>query len=153
MTGTIVCGVSESAETKEAVELAGALASRLGLRLVLVAVVGGVPPGTEESLTARQQRAGAQRTLDEAVRSVAGGAEGRVVVGERADALARVAAEEGADVIVVGSRAAGLAGRNLRSTLARELEASTPVPVLVAPPSTRKRSTQRLAAAAEAAAR
>jgi nucleotide-binding universal stress UspA family protein len=153
MKGTIVCGVSESPETQEAVELARALAARLGLRLVLVAVVDGIPPGTEESLTARQQHAGTRRTLDDVVRSVGDGAEGRVVVGERAEALARVAAEEGADVIVVGSRAAGFAGRNLRSRLARELEASTPVPVLVAPPATRKRSAQRLAAAAEAVAR
>ena len=153
MAGTIVCGVSDSAEEKEAVELADALGSRLGLRLVLVSVVDGVPPGSEESLTARQRLSGTRQTLDGLVRDAGGGAEARVVVGERAEALAQVAAEEGADLIVVGSRAAGLGGRKLRSTLARELEAATPVPVLVAPPSTRKRSTHRLAVAAEAGAR
>jgi hypothetical protein len=53
-------------------------------------------------------------------------------------------------VIVVGSRAGGLGSRKLCSTLARELEAATPVPVLVAPPSTRRRSKRRLARAVEA---
>jgi nucleotide-binding universal stress UspA family protein len=72
------------------------------------------------------------------------------VHGQRAEALAQVAAEEGADVIVVGSRPSGLGSRNLRSRLARELEAVTPVPVLVAPPLTRRRSDRRLTVAAEA---
>ena len=53
-------------------------------------------------------------------------------------------------MIVVGSWSAGLGNRMLRSPLARDLEAATPVPVLVAPPSTRKRSDQRLAAPAGA---
>jgi nucleotide-binding universal stress UspA family protein len=77
----------------------------------------------------------------------------RIVHGQRAEALAQVATDEGADVIVVGSRPAGLGGRKLRSALARELEAVTPVPVLVAPPSTRRRSERRLAVVAEAAGR
>jgi nucleotide-binding universal stress UspA family protein len=75
------------------------------------------------------------------------------MVGERADALARVAAEEGADLIVIGSRPAGLGNRKLRCTLARELEAATPIPVVVAPPTTRKRANHRLAVAAAASTR
>jgi nucleotide-binding universal stress UspA family protein len=70
------------------------------------------------------------------------------MVGNRAGALAQVAAEEGADLIVIGSRPAGLGSRKLRCTLVRELEAATPVPVVLAPPATRKRSDQRLAVAA-----
>jgi hypothetical protein len=54
---------------------------------------------------------------------------------------------------VIGSRPAGLGNRKLRSTLARELEAVTPIPVVVAPPATRKRTEQRLALAAGAATR
>jgi nucleotide-binding universal stress UspA family protein len=76
-----------------------------------------------------------------------------VVLGDRAEALAQVAAEEGADLIVIGSRSVGLGSRKLRCTLARELEAATPVPVLVAPPATRKRSDRRLSVAGEASAR
>jgi nucleotide-binding universal stress UspA family protein len=75
------------------------------------------------------------------------------VLGEPAEALAQVAAEEGADLIVLGSRSTGLGGRKLRCTLARELEAATRVPVVVAPPSTRKRSNHRLSLAADASTR
>jgi nucleotide-binding universal stress UspA family protein len=149
MGGTIVCGVSAT-EGREAADLAGALGARLGLRLVLVSVVDGVPAAARESLTGRQRQSGAERMLWEIAHELGGTAETRVVHGHRAEALAQVAAEEGADVIVVGSRASGLGSRKLRSTLARELEAVTPVPVLVAPPLTRRRSDRRLTVAAEA---
>jgi len=142
--GTIVCGVTESADGRDAAELAHALGARLDLRLVLVHVVDGVPPGSDESLTARQRQAGAERTLDTIAREIGNGTEKRVLLGERAEGLAQVAAEEGADLIVLGSRSTGLGSRKLRCTLARELEAATPVPVVVAPPTTRKRSDHRL---------
>jgi nucleotide-binding universal stress UspA family protein len=133
MGGTIVCGVS-GAGGHDAAEVASALRARLGLRLVLVSVLEGAHDVGAD---------GAEELLARFAREL-GDAEKRVVVGDRAEALAQVAAEEGADLIVVGSRPAGLASRNLRSALASELEAMTPVPVLVAPPSTRKRSEQRL---------
>ena len=142
--GTIVCGVTESPDGREAAELAHALGARLDLRLVLVHVVDGVPPGTDESLTARQRQAGAERALDAIAREIGNATEKRVLLGARAAGLAQVAAEEGADLIVVGSRSTGLGNRKLRCTLARELEAATPVPVVVAPPTTRKRSDHRL---------
>lgn len=130
MGGTIVCGVTGTAAARDAAELAAALAARLGLRLVLVHVsphgVADVPATAEDV---------------------------RVIRGRPAQALAEVAAEEGADVIVVGSRTGGLGRRLLRSGLARELEAATPVPVLVAPPSTRARSGHRLALAVGAGGR
>lgn len=150
--GTIVCGVTEALDGRSAAELAHALSARLGLRLVLVYVVDGIPPGTQESLTARQRQAGAERTLDAIARDIGNGTEKRLVLGRRAEALAQVAAEEGADLIVLGSRWAGFGSRKLRCTLARELEAATPVPVLVVPPATRKRSDLRLSVAAEASA-
>jgi nucleotide-binding universal stress UspA family protein len=146
--GTIVCGVAESAGAQSAVELARALGSRLGLRLVLVHVLDGVHPGAEGSVTARQRQTGAERMLEAVSGRIGDGTETRVMLGERANALALVAAEEGADLIVLGSRPAGLGSRKLRCTLARELEAETPVPVLVAPPATRRRSDRRLSAVA-----
>ena len=151
--GTVVCGVTATPDGRGAAELAGALGMRLGLRLVLVHVVDGVPPGTDESLSARQRHAGAERVLDEIARDIGEGTEKRIMTGNRAEALAQVAAEEGADLVVIGSRPAGFGNRKLRSTLARELEATTPVPVVVAPPTTRKRTEQRLAVAAGAAPR
>jgi nucleotide-binding universal stress UspA family protein len=153
MGGTIVCGVSDSAEGRAAADLAGALGARVGLRVVLVAVLAGVSPDARDSVGGRQARSGVERMLRSLVGELGDGVEARLVHGPRAEALARVAAEEGADVIVVGSRPGGLGGRKLCSTLARELEAVTPVPVLVAPPSTRRRSKRRLARALEASSR
>jgi nucleotide-binding universal stress UspA family protein len=118
-----------------------------------VHVVDGVPRGTQESLSARQRQAGAERFLNEIGRDIGNGAERRVVLGDRAEALAQVAAEEGADLIVLGSRPTGLGNGKLRCTLARDLEASTPIPVVVAPPTTRKRSDHRLTVTTGAAGR
>ncbi|HYZ78393.1 MAG TPA: universal stress protein [Gaiellaceae bacterium] len=148
MRGTVLCDVTDSLAGRSAAEFAGALGARLGLRLVLVHVVTGVPRAALESVTGRQLRSGAERTVAAIAHELGHDAETRVAVGDHAEALARVAAEEGADLVVVGARQAGLGGRNLRWTLARELEAATPVPVLVAPPSTRKRSDRRLSASA-----
>jgi nucleotide-binding universal stress UspA family protein len=130
MAGTIVCGVDGSPGSEAAVVSAARLSERLGLRLVLVHVC----PDGEADVPATVEHV-------------------RVIGGRPAQALAEVAAEEGADVIVLGSRAAGLGRRLLRSGLARELEAATPVPVLVAPPSTRARSGHRLALAVGAGGR
>jgi nucleotide-binding universal stress UspA family protein len=149
MGGTIVCGVAATPEGRTAARLARALGARLGLRLVLVHVVDGVPPGTHESLSARQRLSGAAQILNGVAHEIGNGTEKRVVLGDRAEALAQVAAEEGADLIVLGSRPTGLGSRKLRCTLARELEAATPVPVVVAPPATRRRSDHRLSVAAE----
>jgi nucleotide-binding universal stress UspA family protein len=144
MTGTIVCGVTVSDEGRAAAQLAGALSGRLQLRLVLAHVVD-VPVAAGESLTARQGISGAERALAELVEDIGGDAEARVVVGPRAERLAQVAAEEGADLIVLGSRKGGLLGGRLRCRLAQELEAATPAPVLIAPPQTRRRAERRLA--------
>ena len=150
MGGTIVCDVTDPPAGQNAAEYAGALGARLGLRLVLVYVVSGVPAVARESLTGRHDRSRAERTLEEIARVVGNAAETRIAAGARAEALARVAAEEGADLVLVGARPAGVGGRKLSWSLARELEAATPVPVLLAPPSTRKRSDRRLAATADA---
>jgi nucleotide-binding universal stress UspA family protein len=126
MGGTIIGGVPGRARAGDAAELATALATRLGLRLVLVHVSGD-----------RERDVLAEAVSDDV----------RVIHGRPAQALAEVADEEGADLIVLGSRAAGLGRRLLRSGLATELEAATRVPVLIAPPSTRARSGHRLALA------
>jgi nucleotide-binding universal stress UspA family protein len=147
MGGTIVCDVTDPLTGHGAAEFAGALGARLDLRLVLVYVLPAVPEGARDSVTGRQLRSGAAQTLGQIARGLSHDAELRLVVGDHAEAVARVAAEEGADLVVVGARPAGLGGRNLRWTLARQLGAATPVPVVVAPPSTRKRTNRRLAVA------
>jgi nucleotide-binding universal stress UspA family protein len=146
MAGTILCGVTDSPEARDAAQLADALSARLGLRLVLAHVVDGIPVGAEESLTALQGRKGGERLLRAIAHELGPDQELdlRLAHGDRSERLAQFAAEEGADLIVVGSRPQGLRGRKLRCTLARALEAATPVPVLIAPPQTRRRSGQRL---------
>ena len=144
--GTIVCGVADSEEGRDAAELACALGARLDLRVVLASVVEG-PAGAEESLGGRQRRRSAERTLAEFARELGNGTETRLLLGPRAEGIAHLAAEEGADLIVLGSRSSVLGKGRLRCALAGELEAATPVPILVAPPATRRRSDQRLALA------
>jgi nucleotide-binding universal stress UspA family protein len=149
MAGTILCGVTDSPEGRDAAQLADALSARLGLRLVLAHVVDGIPVAAEESLTALHGRKGGERLLRALAHELGHDQEPelRLAHGHRAERLAQFAAEEGADLIVVGSRPQGLRGRKLCCTLARELEAATPVPVLIAPPQTRKRSHWRPAEA------
>ena len=145
MGGTIVCDVTDPLEGRSAADLAHALATRLRLRVVLAFVVEGSAPGVHESVTGRQRQKGAERALAAIADELGTDVETRLALGDHAEALVRLAAEEGADLVIVGSRAGGFGGRNLRCRLVRDLEAETPVPVLVAPPSTRRRSERRLA--------
>jgi nucleotide-binding universal stress UspA family protein len=132
VSGTLVCGVVESDGGVAAARLASALATRLELRLVLAHVV------REES-----QLAAGERTVAR-IAAMVGDAETRVGVGSRVHALVRIASEEGADAIVVGSRPRGTRNAQLRSSLAHDLEAATSVPVVITPPVTRARSGRRL---------
>jgi nucleotide-binding universal stress UspA family protein len=149
MGGTIVCGIAGSAGGRGAAELGAALSARLGLRLVLVHIIDAGSPDDP----ALSPAAAAEWIATALAHDVGIATETRIVAGARAETLAQVAAEEGADLIVLGSRPAGFGRRHLRCLLARELEAATPVPVLVAPPSTRNRSGHRLAVAVDAATR
>jgi len=142
MHGTIVCGVSQTPEARAAAQLAAALATRLGLRLVLVHIV-----------AADREDGDVEETLESVVNGLGDEIEVRVVHGNRVDGLARVAADEGADAIVLGARPRGARGRQLRCTLARQLEAAQSVPVLIAPPATRARSGRRLGLAEAGAGR
>ena len=148
MRGTILCGVNDSEAGRGALELAAELGDRLGLRLVVAHVADGIPPldvdGEDgEGVTTRARREGAARVVARlaAEHGVAGRAEQRSAVGDPAALLAQIAAEEGADMIVVGSGARGRLRRRLDSRLARQLETATPVPVLIPPPRTRRAAT------------
>jgi Universal stress protein family len=106
-------------------------------------LVDGIPPvggegSGDESVTTRANREGAARLVAPlaAEHGLASSAEQRSAVGDPAALLGQIAAEEAADVIVVGWRAGGRLRRGLESKLARRLETETPVPVLIAPPRT-----------------
>jgi nucleotide-binding universal stress UspA family protein len=89
-----------------------------------------------DTLTTRADHEGAARLVGRlaAEHGVAGSAEQRSAVGDPAALLGQIAAEEAADMIVVGSRERGRVRRALESTLVRQLATETPVPVLIAPP-------------------
>jgi nucleotide-binding universal stress UspA family protein len=142
--GTIVCGVTDSDEGRGALELGVELSERLGLRLVLAHVAEGIVPiggDDSDSVTMKGNRQGAERLLADLAHEygVADSAQRRVAVGDPAVLVGQIAAEEAADMILVGSRTRGWRRRGLESKLAGELESETPVPVLIAPPSARRR--------------
>jgi nucleotide-binding universal stress UspA family protein len=145
MRGTIVCGVTDSDEGRGALAVAAELSERLGLRLVLAHVADGIAALAlngegNESVTTRADREGAACFVARlaAEHGVAGSAEQRSAVGDPAALLGQIAAEEAADLIVVGARARGRLRRGLESRLARQLETETAVPVVIAPPRTRR---------------
>jgi nucleotide-binding universal stress UspA family protein len=78
------------------------------------------------------------RSASAAEHEVPDRAERRVAVGHAPSLLGQIAAEEAADLIVVGARSRGRLRRGLESRLADELESETPVPVLIAPPRLRQ---------------
>ena len=130
MRGTIVCGVVDTDEGHGAVAAAVDLCERLGLRLVLAHVTqgaGGTGRATGADLLARVA----------AEHGVAGTAERREAYGDVATRLGEIAAEEAADLILVGVRVRGRARGRLKSNVGKELEAETAIPVLTAPPSRR----------------
>jgi nucleotide-binding universal stress UspA family protein len=147
MRGTMICGVTDSDEGRGAVELGVELSKRLGLRLVLAHVAPGFYPSEAvedgaESVVMKGDRIQAERLLADLAEEygVTETAERRSGVGDRGALLGQIAAEEAADVIVVGSRARGWRGGGLQSRLAQELRAATPVPILIAPPSSGRRA-------------
>jgi len=144
MRGTLVCGLIDREDAVGTVELAVELTQRLGMRLVLAHVAEGFAPrangvDVEESVTMKGDRVGAERLLCRlaAEHGVAETAQRRIAVGQPATLLSQIAAEEAADLILVGSRQRGWPRRGLESRLAAQLETETPVPILIAPPRTR----------------
>jgi len=134
--GTILCGVDGSRGARDALQLASALSVRLGLRLVVAHVA-----------RDEERAATGKRLLNE----IAGRAdrvdacERRLASGDPASRLAEIAAEEGADLIIIGSPDRRRRSLRSRGALARELETATSCPVVIAPRQTRARSQLRLA--------
>ena len=125
--------MTDSDEGHAALELGVELSQRLGLRLVLAHVAEGLAPldgdgDDNESVTMKGNRRGGELFLARVAREYGVGdtAECRVAVGEPALLVGQIAAEEAADVIVVGSRARRWPGRGLESRLAEGLESETP---------------------------
>lgn len=131
---TIVCAVDNSPGALEALRVAGSLSGGFDVRLVLAHAAGGWPNASEGSLSTTRALEGGGRLLERTAREHKLAAERRVEVGEPAEVLARIAAEERASLILVGSRRKGRRRRQLHSRLAGDLAATAPCPVVVVPP-------------------
>jgi nucleotide-binding universal stress UspA family protein len=114
MRGTILCGVSESEEGREALAVAVELSERLDLRLELAHVVEGIgridgDGDGAESVSMRGSRERAARVVARlaAEHGVTHSAAQRSAVGDSAALMGQIAAEEAADLIVVSARPHG----------------------------------------------
>jgi nucleotide-binding universal stress UspA family protein len=149
MAGTVLCGVNDSAGARNAARVAGALSKRLELRLVLVHVADAFTladgsAGNDESVMTRQARSGGKRLLDQLTAEQGlRGAEQRIEVGDPAERLAQVAAEERAALILLGARAQRRRWWSTsRSDLSRDIAGLTPCPVLIVPPAPNDRASR-----------
>jgi nucleotide-binding universal stress UspA family protein len=148
MSGSIVCGVDGSADSQAALEVAGGLSTRLGLRLVIAhfaeptyipyaaaAPFGGMAGRDAVMEEMEWQEEAAERLIENVV--VAGGftqAERRAAVGMPAERLADVADEEDAELIVVGSRGRGAFKSAFLGSVSNSLVGVARCPVLIVPP-------------------
>jgi nucleotide-binding universal stress UspA family protein len=136
MRGTLLCWVNDSAHGRAALTTAAELSDRLNLRLVLAHVadeIGGA--STDEKPAWTRQREGADRLVARlaAEHGLSDRVERRSAVGDPAALLGQMAAEEAADLIVIGVPAGGRLRRSSEGRLAEHLESATTVPVLIAP--------------------
>jgi nucleotide-binding universal stress UspA family protein len=135
---TIVCGIDGSPGARSALRIATELAEALHLRVVAVHVVdalGGdqkfAEPPVILRLRGRAEKLLANVLYDE---ELLGRVDWRAEVGNVAERLAAVAADEQALLILLGARSKGKARPSLRSRLAEEMVATSSIPVVVVPP-------------------
>ena len=143
MTGSILCGVDGSRHAPAVLRQAVRLAEALGVPLVVAHVVQPPLPSPGVGLTARQLpavpidalMAAGEATLDTLLDEEGlGDVERRVVLGFPADRLADLADDEGAELIVVGSRGRGAVKAALLGSVSTALIGVARCPVLGVPP-------------------
>jgi nucleotide-binding universal stress UspA family protein len=133
----IVCGTDFSATATEAVDIAAALAKRLGAKLVLVHVdeflgLAPVDPQTFEAALSEKQSA----LEDEAnrLRSLGTEVKANLLSGSAFDQLVTAATDANGRLIVVGAVGHGLAQRLLVGSVAERTAESSPISTLVVRP-------------------
>ena len=134
MRGTILCWVDDSPHGRAALKAAVDLSDRLKLRLVLAHVADGA--SANGNVVRTRRREGTSRLVARlaAELGLSDRAEHRSAVGDPAALFGQIAAEEAADVIVVGAPARERLRRPSESRLAEHLGSATTVPVLFVPP-------------------
>jgi K+-sensing histidine kinase KdpD len=129
--GTVVCLIDSSSDA-DALRAAAGLSHGAGLRLVAVHVVPTEAVDAEGQARAKRD---AQALLEHVItdaglnRSV----DKRVEVGDPAREVARVASEEAASLIVLNTPRHPWWRHDHNDTLAKDLSATAPCPVMVAP--------------------
>jgi nucleotide-binding universal stress UspA family protein len=136
---TILCAVDESPGAAEAIAVAAVLSEDLGVRLVLAHVADAYRRTNGTDMGGEAYRGG-QRLLERVARthSLESAADRRAEVGDRASELSRIAGEEAAVVILLGSRGRCRRGRGRLSRLSAELRSTASCPVVVVPPQRRR---------------
>jgi nucleotide-binding universal stress UspA family protein len=137
---TIVCAVDESPGAAEAVSVAAGLSKDLRLRLVLAHVVDGHRHTNGLGMGGVEAQEEGRRLLEQVAlkHGLESAADRRAEVGDRVSELSRIAGEEAAVVILVGSRPGYRRRRSLMSRLSAELRSTAPCPVVVIPPRPRR---------------
>jgi nucleotide-binding universal stress UspA family protein len=135
---TIVCGIDGSPGARSALRVATELAEALRLRVVAVHVADGFGGGQElnETPAILRMRGNAERVLANVLydEQLVGRVDWRAEVGNVAERLVAVAAEERALLILLGARSKGKPWTFLRSRIAGEIVRKSSVPVIVVPP-------------------
>jgi nucleotide-binding universal stress UspA family protein len=148
MARTIVCGVDGSHDSRAALDVAAGLAERLGARIVLAhaveyartpyevaAPLGGIAPQVRTAAPDNAEEEAGRRLLEQmAFQSGLGKAKRRVVIGDPAERLAELADDEGAELIVVGSRGRGALKAAFLGSVSNSLVGVARCPVLIVPP-------------------
>jgi nucleotide-binding universal stress UspA family protein len=148
----IICGVDGSPDSRFAVRVAADLARRLGARLILVNVVAAPqdpvvptlayapmarPVGSMPPMTARRTDLDVD-VADAMLKRIVieerlPGAELQTIIGTPAERLADLADDEGAELIVVGSRGRGAFKAAFLGSVSNSLVGVARCPVLVVP--------------------
>ncbi len=145
MNPSIVCGIDASHKAQVALDVARAVAERLGHRLV---VVHAVPVPTPDLLLTAPARVSAhvehidllgrdtgERLLSQAIEHHnLTTAEPRLERGGAAERLCAVAGEEDAELVVVGSRGAGTLHSAILGSVSTAIVRDAPCPAVVVPP-------------------
>jgi nucleotide-binding universal stress UspA family protein len=147
MSGSIVCGVDGSADSQRALEVAVQLADRLGTKLVVAHVgelahvpyaaaapFGGMAGRMAVAEEIEVQEEAGNRLLDQVARDAdLTDVERRLEFGAPAEALAGLADEEEAELIVVGSRGRGAFKAAFLGSVSNSLVGIARCPVLIVP--------------------